>query len=72
MVKELIELCEQYCIDIEFSKLYVKISKYEDDKVFRQIYSYEEMNYTGLSIYDMVNIFLEKYYIEINKLNGGN
>ena len=72
MVKELRELCEKYGIDIEFSALYVKISKYEDDKVFRQIYSYLDMDYTGLGIYDIVNLFLEKYYLEINKINGGN
>lgn len=71
MVRELRDLCEQYGIDIEFSKLYIKISKYKDDKVFRQIYSYEEMDYTGLKLYDLVNLFLEKYYLEINKINGG-
>lgn len=60
-------LCEKYDIDITFSKLGVKISKYEDGQVFRQMYSYIEMDFTGLNIYDLVDIFLEKYYLQINQ-----
>ena len=60
-------LCEKYDIDITFSKLGVKISKYEDGKVFRQIYSYIEMDFADLDIYDIIDDFLEKYCLQINQ-----
>lgn len=62
-------LCEKYDIDITFSKLGIKITKYEDGKVFRQIYPYIEMDFADLNIYDLVDIFLEKYCLQINQNN---
>lgn len=63
------KICEDYDIEITFSKLGIMITKYEDGKVFRQIYSYIEMNYADLDIYDIVDIFLENYDLQLSKNN---
>lgn len=61
------KLCEEYDIDITFTKLGIKITKYEDGQVFRQIYPYIEIECADLDIYDIIDNFLENYSLQLKQ-----